>query len=65
MRESPMNLRSPEALIAAMLKNELTWDDFQTAFRFFTQRERLVILERLDAVVSKTEDVEHSPVRVR
>ena len=47
-----MNLRSPEALIAALLKNELTWDDFQTAFRFFNQRERIVILERLDAVVS-------------
>ena len=49
-----MNLRSPEALIAALLKNESTWDDFQTAFRFFNQRERIVILEKLDAVVSKT-----------
>ena len=48
-----MNLRSPESLIAALLKNELTWDEFQTAFRSFNQRERIVILERLDAVVSK------------
>jgi hypothetical protein len=47
-----MTLRSPEALIAALLKNELTWDDFQTAFRFFSQRERIVILEKLDTVVS-------------
>jgi hypothetical protein len=48
-----MSLRSPESLIAALLKNELTWDDFQTAFRSFNQRERIVILERLDAMVSK------------
>jgi len=55
-----MTLRSPEALIAALLKNELTWDDFQTAFRFFSQRERIVILEKLDAVVSKGTGQEES-----
>ncbi len=48
-----MNLKSPETLIAALLKNELTWDDFQIAFRFFNPRERLGILEKLDEILAK------------
>ncbi len=48
-----MNVRSPEALIAALLKNELTWEEFQTAFHFFDHRQRVGILERLDEVLSK------------
>ena len=55
-----MNVKSPETLIAALLKNELTWDDFQMAFKFFNHRERLGILEKLDEILTKGAGPERS-----
>jgi hypothetical protein len=55
-----MNVKSPETLIAALLKNELTWDDFQMAFKFFNHRERLSILEKLDEILTKGAGTERS-----
>jgi hypothetical protein len=48
-----MQFKSPEILIAALLKNELTVEDLQIAFRYFAPRDRLNILEKLDDIVTK------------
>ena len=48
-----MEFKSPEMLIGALLKNELTVDDLQLAFRYYGHRDRLGILERLDELLTK------------
>ena len=48
-----MEFKSPEMLIGALLKNELTVDDLQMAFRYYGHRDRLGLLERLEELLMK------------
>jgi hypothetical protein len=48
-----MEFKTPEVLIGALLKNELSVEDLQIAFRYFGPRDRLSILERLEELLTK------------
>ena len=48
-----MEFKSPEMLIGALLKNELTVDDLQVALRFYGHRDLLSVLERLEELLTK------------
>jgi hypothetical protein len=48
-----MEFKSPEMLIRALLKNELSVDDLQTALCCYGHRDRLGILERLEELTAK------------
>jgi hypothetical protein len=49
-----MEFKSPEMLIGALLKNELTVDDLQVALRFYGHRDCLKVLERLEELTKGT-----------
>ena len=48
-----MEFKSPEMLIRALLENELSVDDLQTALCCYGHRDRLGILERLEELTTK------------
>ena len=48
-----MEFKNPEMLIGALLKNELTVDDLQAAFRHYGHRDLLSVLERLEELLAK------------
>jgi hypothetical protein len=58
-----MEFKSPEMLIRALLKNELSVDDLPLAFRYFGHRDRLSILERLEELLTKGTSASGEPKR--